>query len=387
MLFVGIDIAKNKHDMAVIDSEGTIILKNLTFPNSKEGFDKCHTKLMELVSPHTSDISIAFEDTGHYGLNLLSFLRKYYLNLYSYNPLLIKKFAEAQTLRKTKTDKKDTLLIARKLLADGPELDQPVVPEAFMTELKFATRHRNRLTRSSSDAKIQYARILDMLFPELDKVINKHNRFIYTLLKKYPSVKAIARARITSLTRIKYLSLQNAEKIKQAALNSIGIESATLELELVLTIENIEYLEKQMLRVDEMIHDLMSKIYFPITSITGIGQRLGAVNLAEIRDINHFTSPAQLKAFAGLEPSINQSGESDKTGMMVKRGSPHLRWAIIQADKLVAVYSPTFKSYLAKKRSVGKHYNSAVSHVAKKLIRVIFYLLKYNKVFDERQLV
>lgn len=387
MLFVGIDIAKNNHDMAVIDSKGNILLKHLNFANSKEGFDKLHTKLMELASLHDSDISIALEDTGIYGLNLLSFLRNYFINIYSYNPLLIKKFAETLTLRKTKTDKKDALLIARKLLADYHTLEKPVVAESLMTELKFATRHRNRLTRKISDAKSQYTRLLDIMFPELAKITNTSNQFVYTILKKYPSTQAISRTKSHTLPSIKYLSSSTALKIKEAAKHSIGTTSKALELELLQTIQTIEHYQKQLDDTDSFIHQLMIEIDSPILTVTGIGERLGSVILAEIRDINNFESPAQLQAFAGLEPSVNQSGESEGTGKMVKRGSTDLRWALMQAARLSSIYSPKLRTYFLKKLKEGKHYNSALTHVAKKLIRIIFYMLKNNREFNEDLLI
>ncbi|CAM3026960.1 transposase [Lactococcus hircilactis] len=143
---------------------------------------------------------------------------------------------------------------------------------------------------------------------------------------------------------------------------------------------------KQINQVQEQINVLMAEIDSPITSITGIGVRLGAVILAEIKSIHNFKTPGQLQAFAGLEPSIYQSGTMDITGHMVKRGSSYLRYALIQAAKLLANYSPYFKAYLWLKISQGKHYNVAVSHVAKKLIRIIYYLLKTNQTFDERKL-
>ena len=389
MLFIGIDIAKNKHDMAVIDSNGTVILKHLNFANSKSGFDKLHSKIMALVQKHIADVHIAFEDTGHYGMNLSHFLKKYYINLYSYNPLLIKKYAEAESLRKTKTDKKDALLIARKLLNDfnNSKLKPAVIAEDLMEDLKFATRHRNRLTQICSDAKVQYTRILDITFPELAGITNKHNLSTYTLLKKFPSIDAISKARPSSLAKIKYLSSDVAQKLKVASSTSIGSPSEALEFELLMTIENIEFLTKQIDRIDNQIEGIMRKIDSPIVTVTGISDRLGSVILAEIRDINNFGSPAQLQSFAGLEPSVNQSGESDKTGKMVKRGSPHLRWALIQAAKSAVKWSPTLNAFFQKKLAEGKHYNCALSHVSKKLIRIIFYLLKHNRIFDESLLI
>jgi len=126
----------------------------------------------------------------------------------------------------------------------------------------------------------------------------------------------------------------------------------------------------------------MAETNSPIISITGIGERLGIVILAEISDINNFSTPAQLQSFAGLDLSVYQSGESDKTGIMVKQGSPHLHWAILQAAKLAANYSPKLNEYF-KKLAESKHYSCAITHVAKKLIRIIFYLLKNNQRFDE----
>ena len=130
----------------------------------------------------------------------------------------------------------------------------------------------------------------------------------------------------------------------------------------------------------------MTQFDSPILSIPSIGFRLGETILAEIRDIQNFQSPSQLLAFAGLEPSIHRSGQLDNEGHMVKRGSPHLRWALIQAARLAARFSPTIGAYLDKKLAEGKHFNVAITHVAKKLVRIIFFVLKFNQPFDEQKL-
>lgn len=383
MLFAGIDIAKHKHDVSVIDSSGQIVLKHLKFQNSKPGFDTFLSKMKELKEKHGSEIVFAMEDTGHYGLVLQSFIGQHFGNPVKYNPLMVKKFGEGLSLRKTKTDKKDALLIARKLMADFATIRPTAPAEDTMAELKFATRHRNRLTRNCSDAKVQCTRVLDMLFPELASVANPHSQSVRTLLKACPSAKSVSMAEEGFLEGIKYMSAKTAERISAAAKASIGIESKALELELVLAVRTIEHLEGLIAEVDRQIEGLMEKIGSPIVTVKGIGLRLASVILAEIRSIDNFGTPAQLQAYAGLEPSVNQSGQSDGTGKMVKRGSPHLRWALMQAARLVAIYSPGFKAYLKSKTSQGKHYNVAITHVAKKLIRVIFYLMKNNQPFDE----
>ena len=121
------------------------------------------------------------------------------------------------------------------------------------------------------------------------------------------------------------------------------------------------------------------KFNTPLITIPGIGYIIAAIILAEIGDINNFSSPAKLLAFAGMEPSTYQSGKYTASNTnMVKHGSTYLRWAIMQAARLVAMREPTFAAYMSKKRSEGKHFNVARSHVGKKLIRVIYHLLKYN---------
>lgn len=151
-------------------------------------------------------------------------------------------------------------------------------------------------------------------------------------------------------------------------------------------ISTIQHYDKQIDEIQSQIDEITLQINSPIFSIPGIGQRLGAIILAEIKNIDNFSTPAQLQAFAGLEPSIYQSGQMNNSGRMVKRGSPYLRYALILAAQSICRYSPTFKSYLALKRSQGKHYSVAVSHAAKKLIRVIYHLLKTNQTFDRTKL-
>jgi transposase len=384
MLYIGIDVAKNKHDLAVIDEHGEIITRNFRFQNTYQGFNELNTHLQQLNSPH-SEIRIALEDTGHYAYNLVAFLQKKGYLVFTYNPLLIKEFVKSLSLRKTKTDVKDALVIARKLLSD-------VVSERYqvdeqMIELKELTRYQDRLIHDRSKNKTLYVRLLDIAFPELVRIVgNLHNNYVYELLTSYPTPEKIKRAHFKSLLKIKRLTADKAIQIQDAARLTIGNPSPAIQSELLQLISTIRHYTEQIDLIQGKIDERLAEIDSPILSITGIGNRLGAVILAEIRNIHNFNSPAQLQAFAGLEPSIYQSGQMDVTGHMVKRGSSYLRYALIQAAKLLASYSPHFKAYLRLKMSQGKHYNVAVSHVAKKLIRIIFYLLKTNQTFDEAKL-
>lgn len=385
LYYVGIDVAKAKHDLSVIDEHGEIIEKNFRFENSFQGFQQLKIRLERLPKSINDEIRIALEDTGHYAYNLLNFLHKLGYLSFTYNPLLIKEFARSLSLRKTKTDKKDAVTIARKLRED-------VTPERFkadtsIQELKFLTRHQSRLIHSRSKAKTYYVRLLDLMFPELAKIVgNVHNKYVYELLTSYPTPAKIARARFDSLLKIKRLTADKANRIQEAARQTIGTISPALSLELKQIIATIQHYSQQIDEIEQEISQLMSEINSPITTITGIGTRLGAIILAEIRNIHNFKNPAQLQAFAGMEPSIYQSGQVDVQGRMVKRGSPYLRYALFLAAEAISRYSPHFKAYLRLKLSQGKHYFVSITHVAKKLIRVIYALLQTHQTFNEAKL-
>jgi len=377
MLYVGIDVAKNKHDVTVLNEQGEAILKPLTFSNNRAGFELLDNTLKQL----NQDALIALEDTGHYAFNLLNFLHEHDYQVYTYNPLLIKEFAKSLSLRKTKTDKKDARVIALKLLSD-PNREQ-FRHDNRQEELKILTRHIHRLKKKQSDWKVQYTRCLDIIFPELDKLVGKHSDYAYELLTRYPSPQKMLDAGFEQLIEIKRLTVSKIQDILKIAPNSIGTTSPAREFELIEIIENIQHYNRLIDKAEKQVDELMVELNSVITTVTGIGNRLGSVILAEIKNIHTFDSPAQLQAFAGLEPSIYQSGQMDLSGKMVKRGSPHLRWALLQAAKAIARFSPAFKAYLRTKLAEGKHYNVAVTHVAKKLIRVLFYLLKNGIPFDE----
>lgn len=384
MIYVGIDVAKQKHQVAILDDEGEIYRDGLVIMNNRTGFQELHEILCHIRVVTKQDCQIAMEDTGHYSLPILQFLKRNNYSTYCYNPILIKEFSKVHTLRKTKTDKIDALVIAKKLMTDFEKREKKL--NETKMELKELTRHSGRLGKHQSFLKTQYTRILEKSFPELATYGQiRHSAYMIKLLKKYPSPKKIAAAHQKTLSNL--LGVNNshvsASKLQQLAKESIGYYSEVTELELTQTIEQLNMYEKQIKKVDKRIQEIMDILDSPIITIPGISYRLGSIILAEIGDIHNFETPSQLLAFAGMEPSIYESGKSKGSGKMVKRGSPYLRWAMYHAARLIAIYSPTFKTYYEKKMSEGKHYNVVISHVAKKLMRVIFHLLRKGQAYKE----
>lgn len=215
-----------------------------------------------------------------------------------------------------------------------------------------------------------------------------HQVSSYALLLEYPTAKAIAQCHLTKLTNLikenskgRY-GKDKAVLFRELALKSIGSNSPSTAFELQQTIRLINNLQEEVTILDKHIKAIMKDIDSPILTIPGISYTIGAIILAEIGDISNFSTPAKLLAFAGLEPSTYQSGKfnAGKTPM-VKRGSTYLRWAFLVAARLVAMRDTTFKDYCCKKKTEGKHYAVAMSHVGKKLVRVVFHLLKTNSSF------
>ena len=256
-------------------------------------------------------------------------------------------------------------------------------------ELKSLTRYRFNKVSQRSKLKQSLSRLVTILFPELESVVSTlHSNSIYAMLLKYPSAKDVAKSQFHSLVNLLESSSngridkEKAKEIRNLARKSVGIYVCAKVLELRHTIKLIHILDEEIAEIEERIQNHMQEIHSPIESIPGISFRLAAVIEAEIGDFQRFSSPDKILAFAGLSPSTYQSGKfTSQNAVMEKRGSRYLRCALFLAAHLVGRYSKTFAAYLKKKRDEGKHYFVALSHVAEKLVRVIFYLQKTGESF------
>jgi len=383
MLFVGIDIASFKHDCCIIDQNG--IVETFSIENSLEGFNYLISHLTEPpVNTH-----IGMEATGIYGTNLEAFLRRNGFDVSVFNPLSIKKLIAATTLRKTKTDRSDSIFLARHMMSQRDF--HPDTHTLYHTsELKSLSRFRFNLVKDRSEMKTKCKAAIIVVFPEFLKAFSdSFGTTALAVLSKYPTANDLAKCRTSTLCKLLRdnsrgrFGLDKAKKLIETAKNSIGTYSDTKGMEILYYISQILFITNHIKTVEKKIDKLMSVVDSPITTIPGVGNVLGAMILGEIGNISKFSNPAKLLAFAGLEPSIYESGKQKAaTGSMVKRGSPFLRWAIFNAARYSANYCETYSKYLSKKLSEGKHFNVAVSHLSKKLIRVIWTLLSKNTAFN-----
>ena len=382
MICVGIDVAKDKHDCFIVSTEGEVLAGVFTVSNSKEGFELL-LKTIVSCTGNGEKVKVGLEATGHYSYNLLGFLLDNGLPTYVINPLHTNLYRKSQSLRKTKTDRVDARTSASMLMPDVSL--KPYTNIAYHnSELKSLTRYRFDKVKERAALKTSVARLCNILFPELEKLLpTLHIVSSYALLSELPSAKHISEVNLTHLTSLLYSTSRGhygrdkAIQIRDAARNSIGVYMPAKALELKHTIKLISELDNEISEIEEAIQAIMDKINSPITSIPGIGTNMAAMIIAEIGDFDNFDSPDKILAFAGLSPSTYQSGQLNNCyAHMEKRGSRYLRYALFNTTKYVCNWNPVFADYLAKKRSEGKHYNVAVSHAAKKLVRLIFALQK-----------
>ena len=384
MICAGIDVAKDKHDCFILSSEGEVLADVFTIQNNAEGFDMLLQTIRRCTRPEDK-IKVGLEATGHYSYNILGFLLDKGLDTYVINPLHTNLYRKSLSLRKTKTDRVDARTIAAMLMSDVDL--KPYTDTAYHNEeLKSLTRYRFDKVRERAKLKQSVSRLVTILFPELEKLVpSLHLASVYALLSEFPGAKQVAEAHLTHLKAVLYGASKGrygrdmATTLRDAARCSVGSVMPAKSLELQHTIRLIRELDAEIEDIETALQSMMAEIQSPITTIPGIGVRMGAMILAEIGGFARFDSPDKILAYAGMSPSTYQSGQLSLSGTyshMEKRGSRYLRYALYNATKYVCFWDTTFAAYLAKKRAEGKHYNVALSHAAKKLVRLIYALEK-----------
>lgn len=380
MIYVGIDVAKDKHDCYICDSDGVELFSPFVIRNNLEGFNKLF-KCIQAVSDDMSDIKVGLEATGHYSCNILGYLLSHGLLISLINPLHTNLFRKSLSLRQTKTDKVDARTICM-MLSSGMALTPYSNTSYHMEELKSLTRYRFEKVKERAKLKTSLSRLVTILFPELEKLVpTLHMKSVYALLSEFPGAKQVSGAHLTRLTNLLSNSSKGrygkefAKSVRDYARKSIGSTMPAKSLELAHTIALIQILTAEIDEIESSIQKIMYSMDTPILSIPGINYRMGAMIIAELGDISRFSSPDKILAYAGMSPSTYQSGQlTSSYAHMEKRGSRYLRYALFNATKYVCMWDPTFKAYLEKKRAEGKHYFVAISHAAKKLVRLIYHL-------------
>lgn len=387
MFIVGIDVAKRNHEVTVITSEGQVVQKAFSIRNNCTGYNLMMGKLKKLTNVK-SQFVFAMESTAHYWLALYTRLRKDGYKAIVLNPIQTSAMRE-MSIRKTKTDSKDSFLIAE-LIRFGRYAQSNVAHDKLQA-LKELCRNRYYLVDMASDLKRKAISLIDRIFPEYETQFDSmFCKSSIAVLKKYPTPKKLSNANLSKLTEILWNSSNGrfgewkAQELKTLARNSFGVEDCedTYSMLLLTMLDEIQSLTEKADGLEKKISNLLKDFDSTITSIPGIGPILGACILSEIGDVTRFRSADKLAAYIGVDPSISQSGEyTSDHAHMSKRGSPYLRRAVWMASVVAVQRDPMFRAYYDKKAAQGLKYMNIIGHVTKKMTAVIFAILRDNKVY------
>lgn len=385
-LIVGIDIGKNFHQATVIDESGQIFGGSVRFPNTTAGAENLLSRV-SAVNRLSLPVVFGLEATGHYWLALYSYLVEKGYCVSVVNPYQSDAFRKVH-LSTTKTDKEDSFLIAD-LLRFGSFSETKLASESLIA-LRNLTRFRACYLQSITDTKRRIITILDQVFPEFESLFsNTFGKTGRALIKNYSTPEELEKISLRKLTNLVtklskgHFKKDKALEIKLKAQNSFGIkfalDSFTLQLDLLL--KQLEFLEKQLTIIEKEIATFVPKECV-LTTLPGVDTHLAASILAEIGDIKRFRTSAQLVAFAGINPTVRQSGNFlGNKNHMSKKGSPYLRLALWQASITSARFNPVLKEYYSLKIKEGKNHMTVIGAVARKLTGIIFAMLRDQTAF------
>ena len=389
--FVGIDVSKFKHTCCVIDENGEVIKRSFDFSNSKGGFDSL-IEIFKSIDQSESLFQIVMEATGHYHECLFRYLVANNYQVQIKNPVVITRFKQSEYLDKAKTDNLDALLIAQ--YASKHPFSPSMLKSYNIERIRRISRAKYFLYQDKERTINHLHRYLDESFPELIPFLGKRgdikryqgrnffdSKTILWFVENFPSAKKFSTVRSETAEKLRRMSrgafsLIKFNELRAIAKNSIGVafnETETIIVQLVHELRNIQERNEEL---DQQLEPLIDETVPNLLTVPGIGYRLAGLLLGEIGDASEFPSADKIIKFAGLDVRVYQSGTIEKHGAIRKRGSPLLRYALFQAAEKARIHCPEIAEFYSKKKSEGKHPICALTHTARKILRIVWALLK-----------
>ena len=390
MYIVGIDIGKNHHEASIVSPEGKQIGRSLRFATTHKGADSLMSFIFKNIG--NSPCVFGMEATGHYWYPIYSFLKAKGYTICVINPIQSDSLRKMY-IRQTKNDSIDSFFIAE-VIRFGQFGTTSMADENILA-MRQLCRYRDSVISSRTEIKLRIGTIMEQIFPEYEKQFS--SLWVSTsmgILEKYLTPENIENAPIDELFEIikdkshNRLTKAKAISIKEAAADTFGIKIAqdAFSFQLKQLIDRMNFLDKQIEALDIEIMKYYEQFDCYLHTIPGIGMIATATILAEIGDIHRFKSSSALVAFAGIDPTVRQSGEFNSThNHMSKRGSPYLRHAIFLAATTCSFHNSPLNAYYKKKRDQGKHHLTATRAVARKLTTVIYAVLRDGKPYEPKK--
>ena len=389
MLYAGVDIAKADHVIGVVDDRGVRVARQMPFKNSEAGFERC-AEWLEGVAAEPSDVLVGMEATGHYWRALFAFLVARGYRVCVINPVQVRAVRKLKGLERVKNDRVDSELIAETLRIG--QFDETRLTDERVESLRTLTRYHQSLRAEAAEAKTQLLCVLDAYFPEYERLFS--DPFCVSslaLLALAPLPADLARRRektvadaLSAASRGR-IGRERAAEVKAAARSTVGyrVGSEAASFEVRSLVRTIEFLESEASQVAGRVAALLSEVEPLVLTIPGVGGVTGAQIVAEIGDIARFPNAKALVRYAGLDSSVNQSGQFDSGGgPITKHGSPYLRRAVWLAASRAWQYDERLGDFYRKKRSEGKPHRVADTAVARKLCHVIFAVMRDQEAYD-----
>lgn len=390
MIIVGIDVASEKHDYFMLQKETGVVFRSssVTIGNNEEGYKKLHMDIQSFCgATGDSNVRIGLESTGIYHTNIITFLVAQNYKVMMINPILTNMARKARKLHCPKNDNLDSQTICR-YLVDHPDEFSPYTPTLYHTSaLKSTARKRYFITEDLRKAKLAVNNMVQLIFPEFKKLFsNIYGESALAILKEYPSTQKLAKARIPKLAALLHGRCKcTAEQLINAAKHSVGLSSEWYAFELADAIAELEHIQKRISAYDAQIKHYVDKICPNILTIPGVGYVTAGLILGEIGDISRFRSADALVSFSGMDLTVYESGKFKAVHVSPsKKGSVYLRYALFQVARVIWQCNSTFRNYYEKKLAEGKHHYVILGHIQKKVVRVIFSVLKNNTVFRQQ---
>lgn len=389
MIYVGIDVASEKHDfMIMTDNQEFYSKSSVTIQNTEQGFEKLHNVIQTFCGAKSDfQVRIGLESTGFYHCNIVSFLLNKGYQLTLINPILTNTFKKSIKVHASKTDNIDSKVLCLYLYQNKDDFKPYTIKSYHIEALKSLTRGRFNLSEDLRKTKLGIYKILTELFPEYLKLFtNVYEGTAIDIITKYPSPKKLSKAHLSTLDGMIHKKCKvTASKLIETAKSSVGIDNEYLSFSLIQTINRLNFIKSQIKEYDEMIEKYVTLLDTKILSIPGIGPVTAGLILGEIGDISNFSSPDKLTSYAGIDIEVYESGKFKATNhRMSKKGSKYLRYALYQSARVCLKFDPTFKAYYEKKKSENKHYYVILGHIEKKLLRVIYSILKSGEEYAPR---
>lgn len=396
--FVGIDVSKFKHTCCIIDGNGEIVKKSFDFSNSKEGFDSL-IKIFKSIDQSESLFQIVMEATGHYHECLFRYLVANNYLAQIKNPVVIARFKQSEYLDKAKTDNLDALLIAQ--YASKHPFSPSMLKSYNIERIRRISRAKYFLYQDKERTINHLHRYLDESFPELIPFLRKRgdikryqgrsffdSKTTLWFLENFPSAKKFSNARSETAEKLRRMSkgafsLVKFNELRKIAKESIGVVYQETEEIIIQLVQELRNIQERNDKLDELLIPLIDETAPNLLTVPGIGYRLAGLLISEIGDASQFPSADKMIKFAGLDVRVYQSGTIEKHGAIRKRGSPLLRYALFQAAEKARIHCPEIAEFYSKKKGEGKHSICALTHTARKILRIVWALLKTGQNYSQ----